>query len=541
MTESLHILMIASENDALPECKVGGIGDFIRDVPKALAALKAPKCTVTVLVPSYGYMHKITQASYLTKVCYYFAGNREEADLYDIHVKQPVPGVRYLVCDHPTFKQIDINTQKPLIYYNDPPENPFATDATKFARFCAAVAEGLIREIFGPINRIHLHDWHMTFLLILRQFDTAYKKLQQISSIFTIHNLSLQGIRPFRNESSSLEAWYPHIVYSEEVLADPEYRDCINPMAVGIRLADIIHTVSPGYAEEIIKPSSPSLNEPHYEYNGGGNLGKDLGNAHTQKRLFGILNGCTYEPNHTMPSRGRDEYLAMLYLLHNEVHQWERKKVAPVHTLALQRVEQLITSAAHRPTVLLTSCTRIVDQKVKLMVHPKSTDKKKSALEQILHNLPQEAFCILLGTGIPQYEAFFLQLSYQYNNFLFLNGFSTSCANALYANGDIFLMPSSFEPCGITQMLSMREGQPCVVHAVGGLKDTVKDNINGFSFSGSNLDEQAEAFVNTVSQAINCKILSPNRYQAIAEAAFKERFFWKDSVQKYVTQLYKAI
>jgi starch synthase len=94
---------------------------------------------------------------------------------------------------------------------------------------------------------------------------------------------------------------------------------------------------------------------------------------------------------------------------------------------------------------------------------------------------------ILLGAGDWAYERFFSDMSAGFENFIFLNGYSETCAEALYANGDLFLMPSSFEPCGISQMLAMRDGQPCVVHHVGGLKDTVRHNDNGFAFTGDSL------------------------------------------------------
>jgi starch synthase len=100
-------------------------------------------------------------------------------------------------------------------------------------------------------------------------------------------------------------------------------------------------------------------------------------------------------------------------------------------------------------------------------------------------------------------------------------------------------MPSSFEPCGISQMLAMRAGQPCVVHEVGGLKDTVEDAVTGFSFAGDTVNEQAAAFVRTVRRGTQMMRSQPAVYQAMREAAAAMRFRWTDSARLYVEKLYR--
>ncbi|HEX2768107.1 MAG TPA: glycogen/starch synthase, partial [Geobacteraceae bacterium] len=140
MKKSLRVLMVASENDALVNCKVGGIGDVVRDVPGALASLRNTSCQVAVVVPSYGYLHEIPMpGELLKKVKYNFGGRIEEASIFKVHAKKPQSGVTHYVIHHPSFKYIDPVSKQPRIYFDDPPKRPFATDATKFARFCAAV------------------------------------------------------------------------------------------------------------------------------------------------------------------------------------------------------------------------------------------------------------------------------------------------------------------------------------------------------------------------------------------------------------------
>ena len=107
--------------------------------------------------------------------------------------RQAVSGVRHWVLDHPLFSPCG----KGRIYCDDPAGRPFATDAGKFALFCIAAAEAIVEAAFGKIDVLHLHDWHSAFLLILRQYNPVYKALKPMRCVFTIHNLALQGIRPF--------------------------------------------------------------------------------------------------------------------------------------------------------------------------------------------------------------------------------------------------------------------------------------------------------------------------------------------------------
>jgi len=126
----------------------------------------------------------------------------------------------------------------------------------------------------------------------------------------------------------------------------------------------------------------------------------------------------------------------------------------------------------------------------------------------------------------------------RHDNFLFLRGYSDELAQALYLQGDLFFMPSSFEPCGISQMLAMRAGQPCLVHKVGGLRDTVKDRLTGFSFSGTDPASRADALVNTLQRALKMYLNYASSWKKMRKAATAERFSWADSIDTYLRQLY---
>ena len=161
-----------------------------------------------------------------------------------------------------------------------------------------------------------------------------------------------------------------------------------------------------------------------------------------------------------------------------------------------------------------------------------------SCLENLLAELPGDHVFVMLGSGDAEIEGFLTRISARAGNFLFLKGYSEPLSRMIYALGGLFLMPSSFEPCGIGQMLAMRAGQPCLAHRVGGLKDTIENNVDGFTFAGRDRAHQADAFVSKFRQALSLKRRSPRRWAEIRRSAAARRFSWKDSARQYCEQLY---
>jgi starch synthase len=143
-----------------------------------------------------------------------------------------------------------------------------------------------------------------------------------------------------------------------------------------------------------------------------------------------------------------------------------------------------------------------------------------------------------LGSGDPQLEDQLRDIMNRYPHALFLHGYNEALAQQVYDSGDLFLMPSSFEPCGISQMLAMRSGQPCVVHGVGGLRDTVKHNETGFVFSGESLTAQASNFARTVKTALELRATAPDHWRQVCKAAEAERFSWQAAAASYSRDLY---
>ena len=522
----MNILFVSAENGALEGGKVGGIGDVVAELPPALAELGNQ---ITVLTPSHGFLHKWNPDNRLLhRVGFLFRGYEYQADLFEIFPENKSAGVRHLAIEHPLLASFDPFSGQPRIYTDDPPENPFATDADRFALFCAAASSAVIKGMLGNIDRMHLHDWHAALIAYLRQYSRHCYELKRIPTIFSIHNLGIQGIRPLRGHPSSLEAWFPETTCDWETVADPRWPDCMNPMAVGIRLSDKVHTVSPSYALEIQKPGRKP------EFYGGEGLDADLRRAGEQGRLEGILNGCSYDDSRRKKCPGFSE---MVSIFREDVLTWAgiKSSVDTAQFIAYARLLEL-ENRAGMPGIILCSVGRAVEQKM-LLLRSAGSDGK-SGLEALLDSLGEKGCFILLGSGDSVYEDFLSRMSSRRNNFIFLNGYSDRAARALYSAGDLFLMPSSYEPCGISQMLAMREGQPCVVNRVGGLRDTVKHRANGFSFEGKNLGEQVDAFINTVAEAVRLKLSGSPEWDRIRRNAAESRFTWSRTAQQYMDKLY---
>ncbi len=517
-----HILMIAAENGALPGGKVGGIGDVVRDVP---LALEKRDCHVSVITPGYGKFSKLPGAKLKQSLTVNFAGQQQSLEIYHLSKIGAKPKIRHYAIEHPMFSRCGVGK----IYCDDPPGRPFSSDASKFALFCCAVAEAISINTFGKLDTLHLHDWHAAFLLILRQYMPRYQALQSLHCAFSIHNLALQGIRPFKDDESSLQEWFSDLQYEPRMLADPRWSDCVNPMASAIRLADTVHAVSPSYAREILKPTDDNIGR-----HGGEGLEKDLIQANREKRLFGILNGCEYSDNQ-QPGEGDWPYL--LNLMQNQITQWISRSanLSSAHFIAFNTLNKL---DANRPEMLITSVGRITQQKIELMHQP--TSSGKPALHEILEPLRDRAMLIVLGSGDAIYEQFLCETAAIYPHFIFLRGYSEDVGDALYQQGDLFFMPSSFEPCGISQMIAMRAGQPCLVHKVGGLRDTVINNKTGYVFSGKSLTEQADAMLSTMLRAVKSHQKNPQKWRNMRSAVAAARFEWDDSINAYLEQLYKV-
>ena len=502
-----NFLFVAAENDAIADCKAGGMGDVVRDVPRQISE-HGDK--VHVIVQSYSRLHQV--GIFKTTLNVELRGMVYNAELYEVKPKKEFPNIVHYVIHHPEIEAGDIAH----IYHNDP-EEPFYTDAIKYFIFCAVVAEAVKKGAFGRLDDEHLHDWHSSLLLFLREYHKDYKVLKEIRFVYSIHNLAIQGIRPFRDNYSSVENWFPQVKIDYKKLMDYRYQECINLMAVGIRFADAVHTVSPSYKEDVMKPSSPP------EFIGGEGLEMDLQKANTEGRLIGILNGCNYK-NINQEEKGfiyRNTVKALFKWLQEESKKYKADFLA--HT-----GEKIMDFVDNRPEFIVSSVARLTEQKFYFFM------RSPEAFVEILKKLESiNGIFMLLGTGAPEYEELFRKLSYEHKNFVFTNGQSEKLIDSIYLESNLYFMPSLFEPCGISQMLSMRNGNPCLVHHTGGLKDTVADMKTGFSFDGNTYEEKIKNMLKAFDDILELYQNDKATWKKIQASAKRMRFTWKKSVDAY--------
>jgi starch synthase len=501
--------MVATENGALPGAKVGGIADVIGSLAPAMARRGM---AVSVVTPGYGVLSSLPGFTPCGTVVTSFGGRRVEASVYN----RTDGVVGHFVIEHP-----HLTTSIPgQIYVNDDAGTPFATDATRFALFSALMCSWLLERPDDEV--VHLHDWHAATVAILREFDPAYAALKARPLVYTIHNLALQGIRPLRGHESALFEWFPTLVADDRV-TDPRWQDCVNLMRAGILLADRVNTVSPGYAREIVE-ANDEANGRH----GGEGLEADLQALDAAGRLHGILNGCEYpEP---LPGT-RYSLTELLPTIKNTVLQLASAEhyMPSSHVIALDTIANM-DPLHHR--VIVTGISRLTDQKTALL---EIDLDGQPVLFRLLQHMGEDGVLILLGNGDARIERFLTMAAARYPSLVFLAGFSATVADNLYRSGDLFIMPSTFEPCGIGQMLAMRAGQPCVVHATGGLKDTVVDGKTGWTFDGETTVIQARNFLARFINAFDGAKAGTKRFVKIGEAAAKVRFTWDTAAGQYIS------
>ncbi|WP_371188647.1 glycogen synthase [Thalassotalea maritima] len=516
----MRILMVASENDALPRGKVGGIGDVIRDIPKFLVK---QGMQVDVITPGYQYHAFNNPSKHLHTLYVPFRESIEAVDLYQL-TEVGDNNVRHFVLESKLFC-----TDTPgKIYHDDGHDKPFYSDANKFALFCAATCELLIDAWHEQYDVLHLHDWHSALVAILSHYEPRYQSIKDIRSVYSIHNLAIQGIRPLHATQSSLHSWFPTLSYDSELIADPRYIDCLNPTRAAINLVDSVHVVSPTYRQEVMLASDPSRG-----FIGGEGLEADLQNAAAQNRLVGILNGCDYDS--TFPEPVSSKELITLILQRLQRLHGSDEYVKAAHYLAEQRCQDWQTQKTTGPLVI--SVGRLTGQKVQLLFEP---GHQGIIIDDVLKLLAKfGGRMIVLGSGDSQLEQRMTQVMQRHNNLLFINGFCAGLAEHLYVNGDVFFMPSSFEPCGISQMQAMRAGMPVIAHQIGGLNDTITHLDTGFLFSGNSIIEQTDDLLTQVELALQMFKNSPADFAKMCKHAKAQRFYWDACIKQYISELYQ--
>ncbi|MBN1890576.1 MAG: glycogen synthase GlgA [Thermoflexales bacterium] len=473
----MKVLFLAAE--VSPYIKVGGLADVARSLPRALRALGHD---VRVAMPRYkavdGKKFELTKVGEPFSVPLGPSLRRTEAELGQV---DGVP--TYLIWDEQYFGR------ERVYAYDD--------DAQRFVFWGRAALE-LVKSLDWQPDVIHANDWHAA--CVPACVATTLRRdpfFAPCATVYTIHNLAYHGttgntILLF----AGLEGHVQHL--------DVEAPGTVNWMAKGIAYSDVINTVSPRYAQEILTP----------EYGCGMH---DL--LKTRKgRLSGILNGVDYE----LWNPATDPALAQPFDV-------ERLGERALNKAALQRAVGL---PVRDDVPLLGMVTRLVDMK--------GFDLLASVLDRLMM---RDVQFVLLGTGDPQYEELFGALPRRFpQKAAVVLRFDEALAQQIYAGTDLFLMPSRFEPCGLGQIIAMHYGSLPVVRATGGLATTVVDYTTsksrgtGFVFADYTADALWDAVQRALDAYTNKKI-----WRSLQVRAMKADFSWTASAHKYAELYEKAI
>ena len=422
------VLIVASEG--MPFVKTGGLADVIGALPGALIALGVD---ARVMMPKHARIKRKYQ------------DELETVATTSVHLgwRQKYLGVETMVLDG-------------VIYYFIDNEDYFGSDVYRggdaeneqYLYFCKAVCEALSIIDFDP-DVLHLNDWHTGMVPLLMKTQYAGQSGKEKSLLFTIHNIEFQGKMDFGFMSDLLGI--PGCYNTPEFV---EANGCANMMKAALVFADRISTVSPTYANEIM-----------YSWFGLGMEGILSARRH---EMDGILNGIdakAYDPEN-------DPYIEARFSAGDLRAKRTNKRAL--------RDEFSLDIDLSTPIISMVS----------RMTRQKGFDLVTYALEELLQ---EDAAFVILGSGDQKYQDFFNYIAAKYpgRSGVFI-GYNEPLAHRVYAGSDFFLMPSEFEPCGLSQMISQRYGTLPIVRETGGLVDTVAPyNIftgegTGFAFSTFN-------------------------------------------------------
>lgn len=476
----LHIAFASAE--AEPFVKTGGLGDVAGSLPHAL---KAAGADVVVFVPRYDTIAQ-EYKDRMEHLCDFYVplGWRNE---YCGLERLNHEGVDYLFVDNER-------------YFSRGYPYGFFDDGERFAYFSKAIVEAL-QYLPHTLDNftcdvLHCNDWHTAMApVFLREFYQALPLYQNVKTVFSIHNIAFQGQYSAKvlNDILGL-AHIPAAAF--QLTCGP---DAVNYMQGALNYTDAITTVSPTYAEEIKTPD----------------FGEHLDGILRRRApiLQGIVNGIdttAFDPT-------TDPRIAANYSVQDRAGKAECKA----------RLQQELGLEARDDRPLMVMVTRLTRQK--------GMDLVTYALDRILSGGVQVA---VLGTGDTEYENALRYFEGKYPGTMAVRiQFDPALSQRMYAGADLFLMPSLFEPCGLSQMIAMRYGTLPIVRETGGLKDTVipynqyTGEGTGFSFTHFNGDEMADA----VFRAAHLFWDNRDAFNGLVENAMKADFSWKRSADAYIT------
>jgi len=478
---ALHVAMVSPE--IAPFAKTGGLSDSVGSLARALEQLGL---RVSLLMPAYrsvlqsGFPVEDTGVRFTVPI-----SNRQEEGLL-LRTKMGSSISVYLI-------RADKYFDRDYLYGT--PDGDYPDNAERFTFFTRATLEVLKHD---PPSILHAHDWQSALAItFLKAQPLLYPELSSTKTVVTVHNLGYQGLFWY------LDWHLLNLDWSFFNLRDLEFYGKINFLKGGIVFADAINTVSPNYAEEIKTAEQGFGLEGVFQERAA--------------RLCGILNGVDY----SLWNPETDQLIATTYSPEN----LSGKKVCKAD---LQRSFGL----PENPEIPVIGV-------VSRLTMQKGFDLLEKALDELLS---RDVQFVLLGTGDRRYQEFFLQAATKHSGKLAVQiAFDESLAHKVIAGADLFLMPSRYEPCGLTQMYSLKYGTIPVVRATGGLKDTIQEfnaetgKGNGFVF----VPYEVADFLAAVDRAL--RLFSRKRqWQTLVKNAMAADFSWDKSARVYLN-LYQGL
>lgn len=476
MSTTIKILFLAAEAD--PFVKVGGLGDVAGSLPRALRALPLDltgdvEVDVRLALPFHPVLRsKAVSLRPLTPFALKRDGEELLVEAFELdHVGLPV----YFIGGGPIDTSGSVYSSNPEI------------DGEKYTFFSLAVLE-LLRQLDWHPDVVHANDWHTAlsaYGLLVQQWQEGQSRP---ASVITVHNLPFLG----PDIHKILETY-------DIPLAQTDLPDWarLKPLPLGLWAADAIVAVSPTYADEMLSP----------EYGSG--LDEFLKTR--RESLAGILNGLNVESF----DPATDEDIALQFTM-----------------------ESLDTRGVNK-TALVNRLGLPPDPSAPLMGVVSRMDPQKG-IDIVIDGLrklgeaPWQA--VILGTGDPKLEEAARKLAKDFPERVHIEAkYDAKLARLIYAGADIFLMPSRYEPCGLSQMIAMRYGCVPVVRAVGGLHDTVTDGETGFVF----IKPRIKDFVAAIQRALEV-YNDREAWQTLQRNGMSQDFSWTQSALKYL-KLYQRL
>ncbi len=462
----MKILFAASE--ALPFAASGGLADVLGSLP---AALSENDCDCRIVIPLYRSVKPElrNKMTYVGDITVDVAWRKQYCGLYTIKHGSVI----YYLIDNP-------------YYFMRDGMYGFYDDCERFVFFSRAVLEILSLIEWKP-DIIHCNDWQTAMVPVY--YETMYKyhrEYEGIKTVYTIHNIQYQGVygKEVVTELMGLPGYHTNLL---------EFDGSVNLMKGAIETANIITTVSPTYAKELL--------DPWYSY------GMDRALIRRKDGIKGILNGIDAE-NYNPKT---DTLIEKNYSSLN-ISGKKKCREALLKEMGLPDTDAPVIGIVTR-----------------LVAH-----KGIQLIQRVFHEmLNMGCRFVILGSGEKLYEDFFIEMQEQYPEQVKTNiGFIPELSRKIYAGADFFLMPSQNEPCGLAQMVAMRYGTIPIVRETGGLKDSVNDaggtDGNGFTFKTYDALDMLDAVKRAMELFSNKR-----KWNALIKHAMNCDFSWAKSAEVY--------